>query len=559
VSRLIETSLLRQSGPVRYEIHELVRQFAATCLSADERTRVEACHSAFFLSFVHDQQAALYGRAPLSALAALRADLDNVRQAWATAVRTGDSHGLGRALAGMRRYCDMVGLLHEGAALFAAAERQLRAAATSGAQEARLLLAELLLAEARIHSKLTQYEQSGQLVAEVVTLAQATASPRLEAFARCQLGTSLLIQGRRDEASEQLDRALALARSAGEPLAEAEALQAQAIIAHNRGAIAEASALWQSALALFRTAGDRMWEGLVLNNLSAVAYTTGDYQEAERCLSQALALHEATGDLQGQPYTLNNLGSLAQVRGDYALARSRFERALLICEQIGDQIGRALVLGNLGSLALACGEYEAAVPLFEQALGLARIGEDTMRESYVLGLLALLHHRTGANQRAREVAEQGLHVAMRVGLVLEEARARLILGHILAALGRAAEAEAAYSESARLRLASGDAKGVVEPQAGLARLALSAGDRANALALVEAILPLLDDGSGLEDAFRVYLACYEVLDAAGDPRSAAVLDRARALVATIASRFESDMARARFLASLPAPLAAPNT
>jgi predicted ATPase/DNA-binding SARP family transcriptional activator/Tfp pilus assembly protein PilF len=559
VSRLIETSLVRQSSPVRYEIHELVRQFAATGLSADEMARLQACHSAYYLDFVRDQQPALYGREPLQALAAFRADLDNVREAWATAVRTGDSHRIGRALAGLRRYCDMVGLLHEGAALFAAAQTRLRdTAATTGAPEDRLLLAELLLAQARIHSKLTHYDQSSQLVAEAVMLAQATESPRIEAFARCQLGTSLLIQGRRDEASEQLDQALALARSAGEPLAEAEALQAQAIIAHNRGVIAEARALWQRALALYRAAGDRMWEGLVLNNLSVAAYATGDYQEAERRMAQALALHEATGDLQGQPYTLNNLGSLARVRGDYGLARSRFEGALAICEQIGDQIGRALVLGNLGDLALARGDYAAAAPIFEQALGLARIGEDTMREAYVLGSLAQLHQRTGAHQSAREVAEQGLHVAQRAGLVIEEARARLILGHILAAMGHAAEAEAAYSESARLRLASGEAKSVIEPQAGLARLALNAGDQANALALVEAILPLLDDDLAIEDAFRVYLACYEILDAVGDARSAAVLDRARALVAAISARFESDTARARFLASLPAPLATPH-
>src|SRR5262249_50315025 len=42
----------RQRGTGRYEMHELLRQFAVEQLGGDERIAVEARHSAFYLAFV---------------------------------------------------------------------------------------------------------------------------------------------------------------------------------------------------------------------------------------------------------------------------------------------------------------------------------------------------------------------------------------------------------------------------------------------------------------------------------------------------------------------------
>lgn len=552
LSLLIDKSLLRQSPTGRYEIHELLRQFVAAQLSPADAAELEVRHSAHYLGFVHAQQAALYGPEPQLALATIRADLDNIRHAWGTAVRRNDGNRLRLALAGLRRYCDYMGLLHEGADLFGSATGATRTvAAEAGGPDARQLLAELLLAWGRMLSKLARYDESNNLVAEASALAQAEGMPQIAAFAHCQWGTSLHSQGATAEAATKFELALALARAAGEPRAEAEALQGQAIIAYMQGASPQARELFEQSLALYRAAGDRMWVSLVLNNLGVFAYTAGDYAQTERCLAEALDLREGIGDMQGQPYTLNNLGYLARVRGDYRLAQARFERSLALFKAIGDRIGQAIAMGNLGDLALVQGDDQVARATLEAALSLARSVRDFEREAGVLGSLALLNHNQGAHEAALTAGEEALARATEGGIAHEEARARLILGHVLADLGRLDEAEAAYAESLRLRRANGEAKSAIEPQAGLVRVALDRGNTAAALALAEDLLPLLEQELAIEDPFRVYLSCYHALAASRDPRAGVTLQRAQAMIVDRAAHIDNAQARERFLSRMP--------
>src|SRR5262249_39950660 len=94
------------------------------------------------------------------------------------------------------------------------------------------------------------------------------------------------------------------------------------------------------------------------------------------------------------------------------------------------------------------------------------------------------------------------------------ARARSYLGACLERLGRAAEAEAAYSESA----------GLPASQLGLARLALAAGDSAAAQSFVEkALAGDPGDSAALKVAARVYTTLNRPRDAARVLESAAAL------------------------------------
>jgi predicted ATPase/DNA-binding SARP family transcriptional activator/Tfp pilus assembly protein PilF len=555
LSLLIDKSMLRQNQAGRYELHELLRQFVAEQLDAADAVALEDRYSAYYLGLVHAQQDALYGPEPQLALAAIRTDLDHVRHAWGTAVRSNDGNSLRLAVAGLRRYCDYMGLLHEGADLFgSAAEATRTVVAEAGGPDAQHLLVELLLAWGRMLSKLARYDESNAVVAEAAALAQATGMHSSAAFAHCQWGTSLHSQGATEAAVAKFEQALELARAAGEPRAEAEALQGQAVIAFIQGAIPHARDLFEQSLALYRAAGDRMWVSLVLNNLGVTAYTAGDYAATERYLAEALALREGVGDMQGQPYTLNNIGYLARVRGDYRLAQSRIERSLALFKAIGDRIGQAIALGNLGDLALIQGDDHVARARLEEALDIARSVGDFEREAGVLSSLALLNHNQGASEEALKAVEAALARALEVGIAPEEARARLILGHVLADLGRLDAAEAAYAASLRLRRANGEAKSAIEPQAGLVRVALDGGNAAAALALAEEILPLLEQELAIEDPFRVYLSCYHALAANRDPRAGATLLRAQAMIADRAAHIDNAQTRERFLNRMPIEL-----
>jgi len=76
-------------GAGRYEIHELLRQYAAEQLEASgDGENVLIAHQAYFGQLAHEWSRALRSPKQLAALDALEADLDNIREAFARATAT---------------------------------------------------------------------------------------------------------------------------------------------------------------------------------------------------------------------------------------------------------------------------------------------------------------------------------------------------------------------------------------------------------------------------------------------------------------------------------------
>jgi hypothetical protein len=93
-----------------------------------------------------------------------------------------------------------------------------------------------------------------------------------------------------------------------------------------------------------------------------------------------------------------------------------------------------------------------------------------------------------------------------------------------------------------------------EPLAGLALVALTQGDLAQARAHVEEILAHLESGSldGTDEPFRVYLTCDRVLRANGDLRAEGLLETAHRLLQEEAARIADQALRRSFLENVAA-------
>jgi hypothetical protein len=93
-----------------------------------------------------------------------------------------------------------------------------------------------------------------------------------------------------------------------------------------------------------------------------------------------------------------------------------------------------------------------------------------------------------------------------------------------------------------------------EPLAGLARVALTQGDRSHALAHAEAILHQLAVRPALEgtmEPLRVYLTCYQALRANDDPRAEEVLDAGHRLLQARANKIEDEDLQRSYLQNVP--------
>jgi hypothetical protein len=94
----------------------------------------------------------------------------------------------------------------------------------------------------------------------------------------------------------------------------------------------------------------------------------------------------------------------------------------------------------------------------------------------------------------------------------------------------------------------------MEPLAGLARLSLLQKEPSRARVWVEDILEHLETRSldGAEDPFSVYLTCYRVLEANGDPHAREILGKAYHVLQERAAKIHDQYLRRSFLENVTA-------
>src|SRR5439155_3866254 len=93
LAALARQSLLHLAPDGRYQVHELLRQYAAEQLaqaSPDGAAEARDRHSAYYTRFLADRNAAMNNGEQLRAVAEIAAEIDNLRAAWQWAVERRD-------------------------------------------------------------------------------------------------------------------------------------------------------------------------------------------------------------------------------------------------------------------------------------------------------------------------------------------------------------------------------------------------------------------------------------------------------------------------------------
>jgi tetratricopeptide (TPR) repeat protein len=127
------------------------------------------------------------------------------------------------------------------------------------------------------------------------------------------------------------------------------------------------------ALPIFREIGDRRGEGAVLGNLGNAYFDLGETSRAIRSYEQQLAIVREIGDRHGEGNVLCNLGIAYKKLGETRRAIQFYEQALLIDREIGDRRGEgtdlwniSLALNQLGERAHATQHAKEALTIYEQ-------------------------------------------------------------------------------------------------------------------------------------------------------------------------------------------------
>jgi class 3 adenylate cyclase/tetratricopeptide (TPR) repeat protein len=390
-------------------------------------------------------------------------------------------------------------------------------------------------------------------VQEVTDPAGQAESVRSEISGQIVWGEALLWQGEYQSAQDHLTRALEAARSIGDASREIDALRGLGILYIHRSDFVTARAYIQQALAICRQVKNRPREGDALNNLGIISGIMEDYVQANEYFAQVLAIFQEIGHRSGEGKARGNMGVVANSLGEYELALAHYQQSLTIHEEIGDRIGVGSAFVNLGNVYYNLGEYAQAEANYRQSLAINQETGDRPGEMLTLIGLGSVLTRLGQYgqsadclQRAR-IGHQEMEDPMGEGSVLN------CQGTLAYIQGQYEQARSCYEQALALRQASGLIS-IAEDRAGLALVDLVQGELDQASAEVEEILAIVNDDphlSGATHPGRVFLACYQVLQAGQDPRTDEILAQARTLLQQRAAKIADPALRHSFLQNVP--------
>ncbi|MDY0019687.1 MAG: BTAD domain-containing putative transcriptional regulator, partial [Anaerolineae bacterium] len=531
---LLDDSLLRESDVERYTLHALLQQFAAekcqASLSPEQIVVLQKRHAGFYMHFVEERAAAFLGPESQKVAHEIRADLENIRQAWRWSVEHALVEALSGGAFGFFYFLHAAGLFREGVELFQQAVDRLQTLACGddpAEQTRRVALARLLVAQSSLLHAAGRYEEAVAAAQAADRLASQIAAVEtgryLHAYAQLHWGRALWLQAEYSAARECFNETVSTARE----------LQGEA----------GATVLLQELEA----------EGLCA--LSALAFDATADEDELPYIERALQIFGEMGNRRGTALALSDMGILMLRRASYRAALDYLEQALQLLREISQRGLECDVLNDLGVLHFMLGSYPRAKSYFDLSLEASEEIGDQQSVCTVLGNLSLLCRATGENEIARDYGLQALRIATEIGDRDTVGYDYAYLGHALLGLSRLDEAADFYRRSLELRLELGQEDLTAESRAGLARVLLAQGEKAAALEQVDLLLLHLKAHPGLggaEEPLQVYLSCFQVLKALRDPRAADLLATAHTLLETQAAQIGDPLLRTSFLENVPA-------
>ncbi|HXH97735.1 MAG TPA: adenylate/guanylate cyclase domain-containing protein, partial [Gaiellaceae bacterium] len=335
LTELVSKSLVRRPDFGRFELHELLRQYAAEKLddmSSDASTATRGRHARHYAARLAERRDALVGAGLVQARDELRGDLDNLRAATEWGMANWDGGEARGLLAGLHQFF-VAHSWFDGAETF----ERLAGVTTTGAPVDPAGASPVALAAIAYQTELKSllgYDE------EMDRLALACL-PRLREH---ELGWEL-----------------------------ASCLLALGTNAMNRDVYPDAVGYLEEALEMARSTGNGQIEAIVPLQLGFVQFLLGDLDSARTSFEASRDRSAALGNPQLLPYGLSKLGILADAEERYGDALELHMEANRRFAAVGDSGGIGYALSRASLSAYGSGD-------FERALQLGRAGHEAFKE-----------------------------------------------------------------------------------------------------------------------------------------------------------------------------------
>jgi predicted ATPase/transcriptional regulator with XRE-family HTH domain len=346
---LVEKSLVHITGYGRYNLHELIRQFAADQLSAaGKELETRQQHADVYLALAGMLDAQLHTANGITAFARLDHEQDNMRAALNWALATG-------SIDQARQLFDKLSLYWWRRGHWAEGEAWAKALDARPDEADSTLLCWTLMDAAFFLTLQGNFMDALPYMARAEAMAVRLEDP--ETTLRV-----LIVQVQAPSDIESAAAAFDIFFATAEQVREHSKSGLEAMVAaghdiygdrlYEVGRIKEAEAQYRQSLDLWRRMGNVDAIAYPIGNLGRLALQAGRVQEAYDYLSESVVIARTIGNRVGIADWLPHLGNVLLTMGDVAQAEACYEETLALCEEIGNSVAYANVLAYLGYTAL---------------------------------------------------------------------------------------------------------------------------------------------------------------------------------------------------------------
>ena len=378
ISTLMTKSLVRRSGTERYDLHELIRQFALDRLAEKPKVQkdTQKRHAHYYLKYFGSRDARLRSSEQRETLAELTVEMDNFRTAWDWAISSGEFALVEQTLRTFVMLYDTRGWYQEGIDTLdrAATALEITHAQSLPDRMTQVALGHILASRSLLASRLGQYEQAQAMLERSLEILRPLNELRVLVEPLYSLGTVMELTGTYARALELYSEGLEIATAIGDRWFAALCLTCCIGLVGITQMIVKPEITYerlQSVLSEWRAIGDPRFTAIGLNSLYWSALRLGRYKEARAALEESIELSMSVGDRWVLGFTYRGLGIVAQAQSEQTKAVEMFRKSLDIFTELGACQDVARALADMSRSIFALGNDAEAGRGWHESLRIA--------------------------------------------------------------------------------------------------------------------------------------------------------------------------------------------
>ena len=328
---LTDKSLVQLDSAGRYQIHELLSQYAAEKLAEapEQRAAILDLHCDYYATFLHEREQEFRVEQSVVVTAELEDEIDNIRAAWNLAIGAHKIDQIRQALWCLAEFYDFRGWFHKGEFLLGQAVEVLSRGQAVGARGVALGLA--LAGQGNFLHYLGKIEQAKSLMREGVAVLYPLEGLRETAHSISLLSRLYFMTGDFHEAEKSYKASVALATEVNDYVTMSFGFLNLGFIAGSLGRCRESRLLLQNSFTYFRKIGHRLGIAITLDALGGLALTMGEYVQAEQLCQEAHTYLVALDSRWHLSLNYERRGAIDHALGDYKAALPLLQESSANC------------------------------------------------------------------------------------------------------------------------------------------------------------------------------------------------------------------------------------